>query len=268
VLLSNAVTLRRDKSILFSRVAIIVLLYSSLFALFSLFIKPLANINCLIHLFIFIYMCYFLISSWEEIINYIRYSLLFAIIQSCLRIIPLGVWVSIGLRMLLFIFSHDDMQSEEYILSASRGRISINDLLNYPVDSGSTTGGTGNRPPAGGNGNPPLVGAVTGSEATEVASMDSIRAKVSLQNAEHRPSSNWRSIYSPLQFTQLNEAEKTLLANTIATDNDNKYGVVFRTVEGRIVSRVVRSNKYGLIKRSCGDAQPSSSFIEYLQRYP
>jgi len=43
VLLSNAVTLRRDKSILFSRVAIIVLLYSSLFALFSLFIKPLAS---------------------------------------------------------------------------------------------------------------------------------------------------------------------------------------------------------------------------------
>jgi len=38
LILSNAVTLRRDKSIFFSRVAIIVLLYSSLFAVASLFI--------------------------------------------------------------------------------------------------------------------------------------------------------------------------------------------------------------------------------------
>ena len=37
LLLSNAVTLRRDKSILFSRVAIIVLLYSSLIAMISLY---------------------------------------------------------------------------------------------------------------------------------------------------------------------------------------------------------------------------------------
>jgi len=39
VLLSNAVTLRRDKSILFSRVAIIVLTYCSLLALYSLIIQ-------------------------------------------------------------------------------------------------------------------------------------------------------------------------------------------------------------------------------------
>ena len=38
LLLSNAVTLRRDKSILFSRVAIIILLYSSFIALNSLYI--------------------------------------------------------------------------------------------------------------------------------------------------------------------------------------------------------------------------------------
>jgi NADH-ubiquinone oxidoreductase chain 2 len=38
LLLSNAVTLRRDKSILFSRVAIVVLLYSSQFAIASLYI--------------------------------------------------------------------------------------------------------------------------------------------------------------------------------------------------------------------------------------
>jgi len=38
LLLSNAVTLRRDKSILFSRVAIIVLLYSSLIAMASLYL--------------------------------------------------------------------------------------------------------------------------------------------------------------------------------------------------------------------------------------
>ena len=38
LLLSNAVTLRRDKSILFSRVAIIVLLYSALLAFNSLYI--------------------------------------------------------------------------------------------------------------------------------------------------------------------------------------------------------------------------------------
>jgi NADH-ubiquinone oxidoreductase chain 2 len=37
LLLSNAVTLRRDKSILFSRVAIIVLLYSSMIAIASLY---------------------------------------------------------------------------------------------------------------------------------------------------------------------------------------------------------------------------------------
>jgi len=41
LLLSNAVTLRRDKSILFSRVAIIVLLYCSLLALNSLYISSL-----------------------------------------------------------------------------------------------------------------------------------------------------------------------------------------------------------------------------------
>ena len=43
LLLSNAVTLRRDKSILYSRVAIIVLLYCSFFAFISLFINSLAN---------------------------------------------------------------------------------------------------------------------------------------------------------------------------------------------------------------------------------
>jgi len=39
LILSNAVSLRRDKSILFSRVAIIVLLYSSLLALISLYLS-------------------------------------------------------------------------------------------------------------------------------------------------------------------------------------------------------------------------------------
>ena len=43
LLLSNAVTIRRDKSILFSRVAIIVLFYSSLLAISSLFINNLSN---------------------------------------------------------------------------------------------------------------------------------------------------------------------------------------------------------------------------------
>jgi NADH-ubiquinone oxidoreductase chain 2 len=38
LLLSNAITLRRDKSILYSRVAIIVLLYSSILAIFSLYL--------------------------------------------------------------------------------------------------------------------------------------------------------------------------------------------------------------------------------------
>jgi len=41
ILLSNAVTLRRDKSILFSRVAIIVLLYSSLLAINGLYVNSL-----------------------------------------------------------------------------------------------------------------------------------------------------------------------------------------------------------------------------------
>jgi NADH-ubiquinone oxidoreductase chain 2 len=43
LLLSNAVTLRRDKSILFNRVAIIVLLYNSFLAITSLFINSLAS---------------------------------------------------------------------------------------------------------------------------------------------------------------------------------------------------------------------------------
>ena len=43
LLLSNAVTLRRDKSILYSRVAIIILLYSSLLGLVSLYIKYIDN---------------------------------------------------------------------------------------------------------------------------------------------------------------------------------------------------------------------------------
>jgi NADH-ubiquinone oxidoreductase chain 2 len=43
LLLSNAVTLRRDKSILFNRVAIIGLIYSSLLAISSLFMDKLLN---------------------------------------------------------------------------------------------------------------------------------------------------------------------------------------------------------------------------------
>jgi NADH-ubiquinone oxidoreductase chain 2 len=43
LLLSNAVTLRRDKSILFSRVAIIVLLYSSLIAFNCLYFTSLES---------------------------------------------------------------------------------------------------------------------------------------------------------------------------------------------------------------------------------
>ncbi len=38
ILLSNALTLRRDKSILYNRVSIIILLYCSIFALDSLYI--------------------------------------------------------------------------------------------------------------------------------------------------------------------------------------------------------------------------------------
>jgi NADH-ubiquinone oxidoreductase chain 2 len=41
LLLSNAVTLRRDKSILYSRVAIIVLLYSAILAITTLYITNL-----------------------------------------------------------------------------------------------------------------------------------------------------------------------------------------------------------------------------------
>ena len=67
LLLSNAVTLRRDKSILFSRVAIIVLLYSSLLAMTSLYITTLdtgiglygglfhaTSITQIFHIFIFL----------------------------------------------------------------------------------------------------------------------------------------------------------------------------------------------------------------------
>jgi NADH-ubiquinone oxidoreductase chain 2 len=43
LILSNAITLRRDKSILFNRVAIIGLIYSSLLAISSLFIDKLLN---------------------------------------------------------------------------------------------------------------------------------------------------------------------------------------------------------------------------------
>jgi NADH-ubiquinone oxidoreductase chain 2 len=43
LLLSNAVTLRRDKSILYSRVAISVLFYSSILAILSLYLRYLGN---------------------------------------------------------------------------------------------------------------------------------------------------------------------------------------------------------------------------------
>jgi NADH-ubiquinone oxidoreductase chain 2 len=43
ILLSNAVTLRRDKSILFSRVAIIVLLYALLLAITGLYLNSLGT---------------------------------------------------------------------------------------------------------------------------------------------------------------------------------------------------------------------------------
>jgi NADH-ubiquinone oxidoreductase chain 2 len=45
LLLSNAVTLRRDKSILFNRVAITVLLYSSLIAFYSLYFSLYSGIG-------------------------------------------------------------------------------------------------------------------------------------------------------------------------------------------------------------------------------
>jgi NADH-ubiquinone oxidoreductase chain 2 len=67
LLLSNAITLRRDKSILYSRVAIIVLLYTSLLALFSLYLTSLdkgiglygglfhaTSITQIFHIFIFL----------------------------------------------------------------------------------------------------------------------------------------------------------------------------------------------------------------------
>ena len=67
ILLSNAVTLRRDKSILFSRVSIIILLYSSLLAINSLYIASIdrgigiynglfhtTSITQVFHIFIFI----------------------------------------------------------------------------------------------------------------------------------------------------------------------------------------------------------------------
>jgi NADH-ubiquinone oxidoreductase chain 2 len=67
ILLSNAVTLRRDKSILFSRVAIIVLIYSSVLALSGLYINSLdtgiglygglfhtTSITQVFHIFIFV----------------------------------------------------------------------------------------------------------------------------------------------------------------------------------------------------------------------
>ena len=43
LLLSNAITLRRDKSILYSRVAILILLYSSILAFYSLYLTYLEN---------------------------------------------------------------------------------------------------------------------------------------------------------------------------------------------------------------------------------
>lgn len=67
LLLSNAVTLRRDKSILFSRVAIIILLYSTIIAINSLYMTSLdtgiglysglfhsSSITQVFHIFIFI----------------------------------------------------------------------------------------------------------------------------------------------------------------------------------------------------------------------
>ncbi len=67
LLLSNAITLRRDKSILYSRVAIIVLLYTSLLALFGLYLTCLdkgiglygglfhaTSITQIFHIFIFL----------------------------------------------------------------------------------------------------------------------------------------------------------------------------------------------------------------------
>lgn len=67
LLLSNAVTLRRDKSILYSRVSIIILLYSSLLAFTSLYISYLdrgiglygglfhaTSITHIFHIFIFL----------------------------------------------------------------------------------------------------------------------------------------------------------------------------------------------------------------------
>jgi NADH-ubiquinone oxidoreductase chain 2 len=43
LLASNAITLRRDKSILYNRVAIIILLYSSILAITTLNVSSLAN---------------------------------------------------------------------------------------------------------------------------------------------------------------------------------------------------------------------------------
>ncbi len=86
LLLSNAITLRRDKSILYSRIAIIVLLYSSLLAIFTLYLTYLDK-------GIGLYGGLFHTTSTTQIFH-IFISLISAIILQLTAFHPRRVWIA------------------------------------------------------------------------------------------------------------------------------------------------------------------------------
>jgi len=119
LLLSNAVTLRRDKSILFSRVAIIVLLYSSLLAITSLYINCFSNgislfgglfhttsITQIFHIFIFlisVIILQLILNKMGEQFKIIEYPLiLLFIITGAIILVStsdlVSIFLSIGLE--------------------------------------------------------------------------------------------------------------------------------------------------------------------------
>ena len=121
LLLSNAVTLRRDKSILFSRISIIILLYSSLFAINSLYMTSIDR-------GIGIYSGLFHATSITQIFH-IFIFLISAVILQLTAFFPRRVW-SEKYSSLSKIFSYNFMYYRRKIINKMGEQFKI---IEYPL---------------------------------------------------------------------------------------------------------------------------------------
>lgn len=175
--------------------------------------------------------------------------------------LSLGTQVFILIRLYLFLFnlSYDNL---DYSLSAtsSSNVMNISHILTTePGSVGSTSTGGQNPPPTGNTGD---------GVSSQNPTMANIKAKILLQSSE---SPSCRSIYYTGYTTAatLSSGERNLLANTIADDSSDTrpYGVINRTIQNNLVTRVVYQNRGGF-ESHCKDVLCNRPFREFLERYP